>query len=423
MANFINLRNKSHSFLYLNSSQFLGIVNDNIIKLNLIYFLIDILGTGQTHRIISMISAFYILPLIIFSSFCGHLADRFSKRNILVIAKAAEMLLSFCYFFVFEFKSVFFSYLLLFFTGLHTALIGPSKYAIIPEIVEKKNIPRANSLLISLSYLSIIIGVFLGSLINQITNKNYPLIAFISLLLAFLGFLFSVWIPKTPIQDKAKKLTFNFFYEILHSLNSLKTRPFVIFSLFGSAFFLFIGAFLQLNMIPFAMQHLNMTEVAGGYLFLASSLGIAVGSLLVNKMMKNQINLFVPVVSYLCIACLLLVLGLGAFELTNIIVFLFLLGLLGGFVVTPFETYIQLYVSESNRGKVWGVAGFLSFSHVLLAAFILFLLGDVAQISPKESFLYLAVIVFVVFIVFLRILFEKRKIPFNFGKTEGEKDD
>ncbi len=49
----------------------------------------------------------------------------------------------------------------------------------------------------------------------------------------------------------------------------------------GSSFFLFLGAFVQLNIIPFAMESLHLTDIQGGYLFLLTAIGI--GTRLLDK--------------------------------------------------------------------------------------------------------------------------------------------
>src|SRR3989344_1396738 len=62
-------------------------------------------------------------------------------------------------------------------------------------------------------------------------------------------------------------------------------------------FFLLIGAFTQLNIIPFAMQSLDLSEVGGGYLFLATAVGIAIGAVLAGQISKDEIE---PGLSCIC---------------------------------------------------------------------------------------------------------------------------
>src|SRR2546421_247476 len=81
------------SFTYLNITQFLGVMNDHIYKLLLVYFLIDLQGIGNSPAILATTGAVFVLPFLFFSSWAGTLADRFSKRNIIIITKALELMI------------------------------------------------------------------------------------------------------------------------------------------------------------------------------------------------------------------------------------------------------------------------------------------------------------------------------------------
>jgi acyl-[acyl-carrier-protein]-phospholipid O-acyltransferase/long-chain-fatty-acid--[acyl-carrier-protein] ligase len=48
----------------------------------------------------------------------------------------------------------------------------------------------------------------------------------------------------------------------------------------GLAYFMFVGAFAQLNLIGYGIERLGLNEAQSGYLFLAAALGIGIGSLL-----------------------------------------------------------------------------------------------------------------------------------------------
>ena len=89
---------------------------------------------------------------------------------------------------------------------------------IIPELLKKERIPKANGLITSFTYLGIIIGTFLASFLTQITNKNFPLTAGIGMVLAIFGFLASVFIPKTPTKQSTEKVNPFFFHEIYNNL-------------------------------------------------------------------------------------------------------------------------------------------------------------------------------------------------------------
>ena len=81
----------SPSFRWHNATQFLGALNDNIFQLLTAFFLIGLLGQERTAQIMSQPSIVFAIPFLLFTAPAGVLADRFGKRDIIVIAKIAEL--------------------------------------------------------------------------------------------------------------------------------------------------------------------------------------------------------------------------------------------------------------------------------------------------------------------------------------------
>ncbi len=398
------LRPHRHSLAFLNSAQFLGVLNDNIFKLVMVFLLIDTLGKGKASGILSAAGAIYVIPFLLFSSAAGILADRFSKQRLLVAMKGVEITLMILAIFAFAFKSERGSYTLLFLLATHSALFGPSKYGIIPELVPKEGVSRANGLVTSFTYLAIIIGTFLASFLTDITNHNFIFTACFCLFIAVMGFLSTFGIKRTPPQGSEKQLNPFFLSEIYQTLVFCRQRKHLLVSLFGSAYFLFIGAFTQLNIIPFTLQSLHLNEVAGGYLFLATALGIALGSFLAGKASKKRIELGLSCLSALGLAVSLVLIALFSQHLIVVVVFLILLGIFGGIFIVPFDTYIQLSSPDEKRGQVIAAGNFLSFSGVLLASFALFFLSQVLTLSSASGFAFIGIITLgVSLFLFLRL--------------------
>ena len=92
-------------------------------------------------------------------------------------------------------------------------------------------------------------------------------------------------------------------------------------AIIGSAFFLLVGSFVQLNIVPFAMESLHLSESAGGYLFGLTAIGIAIGSIIAGKLGKEHIDLGLSCVASLFITVLFLLLWLFSFSLSFLNVF------------------------------------------------------------------------------------------------------
>lgn len=375
-----------HSLGFLNATQFLGVINDNVFKFVMAFLLIDALGASRASEILSATGAVYVIPFLLFSSSAGILADRFSKQKLLVVMKSSEIVIMALAVFAFATTSVAGCYILLFLLSTHSAMFGPSKYGIIPELVSKDKVSRANGLITSFTYLAIITGTFLASFLTEMTNRRFTLIAGFCLVVALGGFFTALGIKKTPAQGSKKAMNLLFVREIYHTLVSCRNHKHLLPAIFGSAYFLFIGAFTQLNIIPFAIQSLHLNEVAGGYLFLSTALGIALGSFLGGKVSRKRIELGISCAAGIGITLFFILLSLFSHNLVFDIICLVSIGMLGGIFIVPFDTFIQLNSEDEKRGQTIAAANFLSFAGVLVASVALFLFNQVFELSSATSF-------------------------------------
>ncbi|MBS0649304.1 MAG: MFS transporter [Verrucomicrobia bacterium] len=379
-------RPDKHSLHFLNIAQFMGALNDNIFKLVIAYFLIDLKGTAHASTILAKIGATFVIPFLLFSSTAGVLADRFSKQRLMMLYKGIEMGTMVLAMIAFASKSAWASYLLLFMLSTHSALFGPPKYAIISELVPKERVPSANGLITSFTYLAIIIGTFLASFLTEMTGRNYVIVAFFCLMIAIIGFISTFGIRHTPAQGSDKKLNFLFVREIYSTLVFCRSQKHLLVAVCGSAYFLFIGAFIQLNIIPYAISALHLSEIAGGYLFLSTAFGIVLGAYLGGKVSKKRVELGLSCFAALFIALLLLLLWVYRHHLIAVVFLLVGIGVFGGLFIVPFDSFVQLFSPNEKRGQIIAANNFLSFCGVLLASGALYLYSAILGLSPSIGF-------------------------------------
>jgi acyl-[acyl-carrier-protein]-phospholipid O-acyltransferase/long-chain-fatty-acid--[acyl-carrier-protein] ligase len=395
---------RKYSLACLNLAQFFGVINDNMFKLVLVYLLIEVQGQAKASLILSAAGAIFVVPFLLFSSAAGVLADKYSKQRLLVLMKIAEILIMALAIVAFTFKSVWGGYTLLFLLSTHSALFGPSKYGIIPELVSSNKVSRANGLITSSTYLAIILGTFLASFLTDATHRNFPLIAGFCLCMAVLGLISACLIQRTYPQGSQKKINPLFVREIFQTLFFCRTKKHLLPAIFGSAYFLLIGAFAQLNIIPFAIQALGLSEIAGGYLFLAVALGIAVGSMIAGKTSKKQIELGLSCLAGFFVALFLILIGTVPATLVVTCFFLFLLGVAGGTFIVPFDTFLQVFSPSERRGQVIGASNFLGFTGVLIASGFLYLFSDVLDVSSATGFSFVGALTVIVSLIFTFVL-------------------
>jgi acyl-[acyl-carrier-protein]-phospholipid O-acyltransferase/long-chain-fatty-acid--[acyl-carrier-protein] ligase len=367
------LRRQLTSFTYLNITQFLGALNDNLYKLLITYFLIQMQGVEQSQHIIAMAGAVFVIPFLIFSEGSGTLADRLSKRNIIVFTKVFELLVMSLGFSAFYFESSFGAYATVFLMATQSALFGPSKYGIVPELVESEKISTANGLLTSFTFLAIIIGTFLASFILDLTDRNYLLASAFCIALSFVGVLTSFCIEYTPPAGSNKRFNVLFISEIWKSLKIAHQYPNLLLSILGSSFFLFVGAFIQLNTIPFALQILNLTDLQGGYLFLLTALGIGTGSIIAGKLSGKIVELGLVPIGGIGITIAFFLLDGYSDSLVSVICLMVFIGVFGGIYLLPLDTFIQVASPPTQRGQLVAATNFLGFMGVLAASGLLYL--------------------------------------------------
>jgi acyl-[acyl-carrier-protein]-phospholipid O-acyltransferase/long-chain-fatty-acid--[acyl-carrier-protein] ligase len=375
-----------HSIHFLNIAQFMGVLNDNIFKLVISFLLIAILGQSYASTIMAISGAIFVIPFLLFSSTAGMLADRFSKQRLMMIMKVVEMIIMLLAMLAFALKSMWASYSLLFILASHSAMFGPSKYAIIAELVPQEKVSSANGLITSFTYFGVIIGTFLASFLTQITSRNFVAVAAFGFLIAAIGFISTFGIKKTPAQHSNKKINWLIVSEVVTTLKFCKTKKHLLVAMFGSAYFLFIGAFAQLNIIPFAIYCLHKTDIAGGYLFLCTAIGIAIGAFIGGKASKKRVELGLSCFAGLFIAIFLFLLALFSSDVFTVSSLLVFLGVCGGLFIVPFDSFVQLYSPDEKRGQIIGANNFLSFCGVLVASLALFIFSDVLGLSPAAGF-------------------------------------
>lgn len=393
------LRTDLRAFYLLNATQFLGALNDNIFKLIVIYLLIAVKGPASANTILSLAGAVFVVPFLLFSSGAGVLADKISKRTIIVFTKVLELLIVIYGIFAVRFVWEWGVYAALFLLATQSAIFGPSKYGVIPELVEEKRVSKANGSLTSLTYLAIILGVFFASFLTDITDKNFVLVTCFCLVIAVIGLITSLGIKRTQPQRSTKKINPMFLYEIYQTLKNSWHIPHLLPCIFGSSFFLFIGAFTQLNIIPFAMQSLHLSELGGGYLFLATAVGIAIGAVLAGQLSKDKVEPGISCISGFLISIFFFLLYFFSWSLIATILSLACLGVVGGGYLIPFDSYLQVNSPDERRGQIIAAANFFSFVGVLFASFFLYLISEEFGFSAASGFAFMGGLMLVANIV------------------------
>ncbi len=289
------------SFSWLNATQFFGALNDNVFKLLCIFFGIHLLGQAHKSDIVSTGGIVFTIPFLLFLPAAGVLADRFSKSRITVLMKILEIgimaLAATVFFFGAQHWAIYATYSVLFLLGTQAAFFSPSKYGLIPELVGREQLSKANGWIEAATFVAIICGSVLGPYLTDSLDHQFGYCAIVCVAVAIAGTITSMKIEHTPALGTKAKISPISAVNVWRTMRDIWSDKHLVLAIFGAAYFLFVGGFLQLNVIPYGMAHMinpvtldYLSDTQAGYQFLPAALGIGIGSVWAARLSGRNIE-------------------------------------------------------------------------------------------------------------------------------------
>ncbi len=369
----------------LNATQFLGAMNDNILKLLIVFFLIHLQGPEKAGIITASAGVAFVLPFLFFSAPAGCLSDRYSKARVSVAVKLLEVLVTGLAVLAFAKGIAWLLYLVLFLMATHSAFFAPAKYGIIPELAPREELSRANGLIESFTFLAIIFGTTLASVLTQAASGRFWLAACFCLLIAVIGLVCSLQLPKVAAAAPERRIRI-FPAEIFRTLQHVWHDRWLMLAIIGSAWFMLVGAFTQLNLIGYGIQQLGLSADNSNYLFLASALGIAGGSLLAAKLSGKDVEFGIVPLGAIGLTIAPVLLHNAPPHLPTVLAIIILFGISAGLFSLPLQTFIQLRSEPAIRGEVLAASSFVNWVGILIAAGLTYLFSGPLQMTAAQGF-------------------------------------
>ena len=174
------------SFVGYISTQFLGAFNDNLFKQLMLLLAIPAVGgaaveaaaaeqAAQGTDLQGIATIVFGIPFVLFGGVAGYLADRFSKRRVIVLSKVAEivvMCLGLIAFLLAPQIGFWGLWVVMFLMGTQSAFFGPGKYGILPEMMQPKQLARANGIVMMTTFIAIIFGTALAGPLKDMLNTG-----------------------------------------------------------------------------------------------------------------------------------------------------------------------------------------------------------------------------------------------------------
>ena len=347
--------------------------------------ILNLTGSG---RAVGLLMVARFVPSFVFGPVSGVLADRFSRRSIMIVSDVLRALVVLGFLFVRRADQLWIIYLLTVMQLALSTFFEPAKTAAIPSIVSDRELVAANAISSVTWSVMLTLGAAIGGLITGWfgTDVSFVLDALTYVLSAAL--IACVRLPKRPAREK-RELTFARATGITQTIEGaryVKRRPRVLALLLVKPAWGLGGGILTLLAVfgerIFPVR--NSAALGIGFLFAARGIGTAVGPIVARRISgegKKRMQVSIG------ISFLIGAIGYIAFaSATNFVLALIVLGIAhtGGSILWVFSTVLlQRDVEDSFRGRVFAAELALLTLTMAASNYVVGELLDRFRLSPR----------------------------------------
>lgn len=379
--------NWQRGFWCLMGTQFQGAFSDNVLK-QLVIFLVmaQHMKKEQLDSLVSDAGTFFAIPFLLFSMFGGWMADRFSKRHVMIGVKTMEIGIMIFATIALSSRNLNLQLASICLMGVHSAFFAASKYGSLPEVVPPEKLSWANGIIEMLTFLAAILGTLAaGWLAVGFADKPaWP--GVILLTLAIIGWIMSRSITRIPAASPDKPLRINFLGDLWREYRWMRTDRDLWRANLGNTGFFFIAILIQMNLLLYAEQVLHVDPLGNSALQVALAIGMAAGSILAGKLSGDHVEYgLIPIGAFL-MATMGFVLGIEGVSKLTFTICLAFLGIGGGLFIVPLAAVLQHRPPADRKGAVQGAASWLSWVGISAAALLQKELNIRLQWTPGHIF-------------------------------------
>jgi len=397
---------RARRFLPLFSTQFLGAFNDSLFKQAVVLFVTYQLysNPAKEFQFSAIAQALFILPFFLFSALSGQLADDHDKARLIRIIKFAEIFIMFAGGAGIVLANIPLMLAAVFAMGVHSTFFGPIKYAILPQHLNKDEVLGGTGLVEAGTYIAILLGTILaGVLAPRPQSAAVAVIAF-----AFLGYLAGRQVPPAPAATERLPITWHIVKASVELVSATMHIRRLFLAILAISFFWTIGAVLIIIFPPLVKNVLGADEQVASMFIAIFSIGIAIGSVAINRMLKSQVSARFAPPSVIAMGIFVLLLhfvsltwGKHSEELTTLGNFLFnpmawplilcLLGvaITGGMFVVPLYAFLTTTVPKTETARTVAANNIVNSGAMVIGALIAYALSSMG-IGPIGQLLLVA---------------------------------
>lgn len=355
------------SFWGLVATQFLGAFNDNLYKQILLLLFVQVPLNGQTRDLQWLATAAFSIPFVLFSGYAGYLSDRYSKRNVIILSKVAEIVImaagAAVFFLVMKIgltlPVICLLCITIFCMGAQSAFFGPGKYGILPEFLPERCLPGANGFMLMTTFFAIIFGSALAGTLLEFFRAQLWLAGLVCTVIAILGTATSFMVARVdPAQSSLR-----FEWSTVAIPRALRDYFREDRALWGavvvSSVFWMAASLAQMAVNALGKLQLDVGDQRTSLMVASISVGIAVGSLVAGALSRQRFNTGVLLTGLWGMCACLLLLGIpttqGNHHLLGYggsIAALVVLGGFTGMFAVPLQVFLQARPPQTLKGRM-----------------------------------------------------------------------
>lgn len=282
-------------FLPLFATQMLGAFNDNLFKNAMVLFVVYQIYNDELAEtwFSAVTTGVFILPFFLLSALSGQLADARDKARIIRIVKFCEILIMIvgaaglaCAWsgFLVHQLAIPLMLLALFAMGVHSTFFGPIKYALLPQHLQPNEVLGGTGLVEAGTYVAILGGTLLAGVI-PVEAAAASVIA-----IALVGYVSGRQVPPAPPLEEGHRIDLNVFRSSVRLINATLHIPRLFLAIVAISFFWTIGAVLFIQFPPLVKNVLSADREVASLFLAIFSVGVAIGSVAVNRLLKGQVS-------------------------------------------------------------------------------------------------------------------------------------
>lgn len=352
------------SVLFLFSGRLLSTLGNYTFDFAIVWY---ILRNGGTSLQSSLVLMSALLPQVILGPFAGVVVDRISRKKILVsmdFLRAGIITLVGCLMF-FKILPFWLLCFLLLLAGICSTLYSPACNSLIPDIVEKEEINKANSLDSLASNISRILGPLLGG--GLYTCFGMTIIVYVDAISFLLSALFELLIIVKHEEIRQAETNVSVIGDLAEGFRYVKGKP----GLYLLLWFYVAINFLSLPIIQiyFPYTYNNILKTSTAQLTLtnfAFGVGFVIGAIISSALPQKEKYHNRICKSFLISCCMILGFSIPLFpflidklSVNTIVLFYSALALIcGNFMMLgniPLFVIFQRDVDDSIRGRVFAL--------------------------------------------------------------------